>query len=142
MGSRGSVLHKFYDQKKNGTLFLTDKNMTRFNITLDQAIEVIIWSLQNCLGGEIVVPKLSSFYVKDLAKAVSFKSKIKITGVRPGEKIHEEMISLFDAPNTIEIKKYYIILQNSYFTLLVVNTICSHGFYQIIIIFTILIKFF
>lgn len=111
MGSRGSVLHKFYDQKKNGTLFLTDKNMTRFNITLDQAIEVIIWSLQNCLGGEIVVPKLSSFYVKDLAKAVSFKSKIKITGVRPGEKIHEEMISLFDAPNTIEIKKYYIILQ-------------------------------
>jgi UDP-N-acetylglucosamine 4,6-dehydratase (inverting) len=112
MGSRGSVLHKFYEQKKNGILFLTDKNMTRFNITLDEAIEVIIWSLQNCLGGEIVVPKLSSFYVKDLAKAVSPKSKIRIIGVRPGEKIHEEMVSIFDAANTIENNKYYIILQN------------------------------
>jgi UDP-N-acetylglucosamine 4,6-dehydratase (inverting) len=113
MGSRGSVLHKFYEQKKSGTLLLTDKEMTRFNITLDQAIEVIIWSLQNCLGGEIVIPKLHSFYVRDLAKAVSPKAKVKILGTRPGEKIHEEMISVFDSPNTIDIGKYYLILPNN-----------------------------
>jgi UDP-N-acetylglucosamine 4,6-dehydratase len=113
MGSRGSVLHKFYEQKKNGTLLLTDKEMTRFNITLNQAIEVIIWSLQNCLGGEIVIPKLHSFYVRDLAKAVSPKAKVKILGTRPGEKIHEEMISVFDSSNTIDIGKYYLILPNN-----------------------------
>lgn len=87
--------------------------MTRFNITLNQAIEVIIWSLQNCLGGEIVIPKLHSFYVRDLAKAISPKANVKILGTRPGEKIHEEMISIFDSPNTIDIGKYYLILPNN-----------------------------
>lgn len=113
MGSRGSVLHKFYEQKKSGTLLLTDNEMTRFNITLNQAVEVIIWSLQNCLGGEVIIPKLHSFYVRDLAKAVSPKAKVKIIGTRPGEKIHEEMISIFDSPNTIDIGKYYLILSNN-----------------------------
>ena len=110
MGSRGSVLNKFYEQSKNGIITLTHKDMTRFNISLDEAVKLVVQSLQNCSGGEIVVPKLSSFYLKDLAEAICPKGKIKIVGIRPGEKLHEEMISTFDAPNTIEFEKHYEIL--------------------------------
>ena len=110
MGSRGSVLNKFYEQSKNGIITLTHKDMTRFNISLDEAVRLVIQSLQNCLGGEIVIPKLSSFYLRDLAEVICPKGKIKIVGIRPGEKLHEEMISIFDAANTVEFKKHYEIL--------------------------------
>ena len=113
MNSRGSVLEIFKKQKeKNKTLLLTDKNMTRFNIFLDNAIELVLWSIQNCKGGEIVVPKLKSFYVRDLARAFGEKIKIQEVGLRAGEKIEEEMISIYDSVNTIELKDKYLIVQN------------------------------
>ena len=110
MGSRGSVLHNFFNQSKTGTFLVTDKSMTRFHILIDDAISMIMWAIMNSLGGEIFIPKIPSFNVIDLAKAISGKCKIKITGVRPGEKLHEEMISIYDSKNTIDLKKYYAIL--------------------------------
>jgi UDP-N-acetylglucosamine 4,6-dehydratase (inverting) len=114
MGSRGSVLHEFVKQKENKKIYLTHENMTRFNISLDKAVETVLWAFKNCKGGEIVVPKIPSFYVKNLAKAVCDKSKIVISGIRPGEKMHEEMISLEDSINTVSLKKYYLILPKTY----------------------------
>ena len=113
MGSRGSVLEIFNKQKNNKVLTLTDKKMTRFNIFLDHAIELVLWSLQNCKGGEIVVPKLRSFYVKDLARAFGDDIKIIETGIRPGEKIEEEMISIYDSINTLEYKDKYMIVEKT-----------------------------
>ena len=113
MGSRGSVLEIFKKQKSKKILTLTDKKMTRFNIFLDHAIELVLWSLQNCKGGEIVVPKLRSFYVKDLARAFGNDIKILETGIRPGEKIEEEMISIYDSINTVEHKDKYMIVENN-----------------------------
>ena len=110
MGSRGSVLHNFINQKKTGQMLLTDEKMTRFNILLDDAIEMVNWVFTNSIGGEIFVPKIPSFYVKDLAKAVCDKCKIKIIGKRPGEKLHEEMISIYDSQNTVDLGKFYAIL--------------------------------
>ena len=110
MGSRGSVLYSFLDQKKKGQLLITDDRMTRFNILLEDAINMVNWVVVNSMGGEIFVPKIPSFYVKDLAKAVCNKCRIKITGIRPGEKLHEEMISIYDSKNTIDLKKFYAIL--------------------------------
>jgi len=115
MGSRGSVLETFYQQKKNKVFHITDKNMTRFNINMNEAIDFVIYSLMNSKGGEIFVPKIPSFYIIDLAKAVSQECKIKITGVRPGEKMHEEMISSYDSPNTIDLGRYFAILNASNF---------------------------
>jgi UDP-N-acetylglucosamine 4,6-dehydratase len=110
MGSRGSVLETFFQQKKSGVFLITDKNMTRFNINMHEAINLVIYSLINSKGGEIFIPKIPSFYIVDLARAISKDCKIKIIGVRPGEKIHEEMISSFDSPNTIDLRSYYAIL--------------------------------
>ena len=110
MGSRGSVLHKFLEQKKTGELTITDADMTRFNISLNQGVEMVLWSLINSFGGEIFVPKIPSFKVIDLAKAVCEKCVLKITGIRPGEKLHEEMISVNDSRTTVDLKKYYAIL--------------------------------
>ena len=112
LGSRGSVVPFFLKNKNKGELPLTDKNMTRFNITLDYAVYIVLWSLKNLTGGELLVPKLSSYKLLDLAKAVDSKCKTKIIGIRPGEKIHEEMISSSDSQNTIELDKFYLILPN------------------------------
>ncbi len=112
LGSRGSVVPFFLKNKSKGELPLTDKNMTRFNITLDYAVDIVLWSLKNLTGGELLVPKLSSYKLLDLAKAVDSKCKTKIIGIRPGEKIHEEMISSSDSQNTIELNKFYLILPN------------------------------
>ena len=112
MGSRGSVLHAFLDQKKSGSFNITDKRMTRFNITLDQSIEMVHWAIFNNLGGEIFVPKIPSFYIYDLAKVLSNNMPIKFTGIRPGEKLHEEMISEHDSRLTVDLKKYYAILND------------------------------
>lgn len=113
MGSRGSVLHNFLDQKKNGIIKLTNEKMTRFHISLKESVEMVIWSIVNNKGGEIFVPKIPSLYVKDLAKAICNNCHIKIVGERPGEKIHEEMISFYDSKNTIDIGKYYVILNDN-----------------------------
>jgi UDP-N-acetylglucosamine 4,6-dehydratase (inverting) len=114
MASRGSVLHEFIKQKQSKKILLTHENMTRFNISLDRAVETVLWAFKNCKGGEIVVPKLPSFYVKNLAKAVCEKSEIIITGIRAGEKLHEEMISMDDSTSTVSLKKYYLILPKTY----------------------------
>jgi len=111
LGSRGSVLPNFLNQNKNTNNFtVTDKKMTRFNITINDAIETVIWSLKNSLGGEIVVPKLSSYNILNFAKAINENKKIIFTGTRPGEKIHEEMIAFNESMHAIELKKYYLIL--------------------------------
>jgi UDP-N-acetylglucosamine 4,6-dehydratase (inverting) len=110
MGSRGSVIETFLKQRLKNEITITHPEMTRFNIFLDQAVEMVLWSLKNCKGGEIVVPKIPSFRVTDLAKSFGKNIKIKIIGTRPGEKIHEEMISVYDSVNTLELKDYFIII--------------------------------
>ena len=84
-GSRGSVVPIFLDQQKRGTMTITDKRMTRFNITLEKSVEMVLWSLKNNLGGEIYIPKLDSYKITDLAKAINDKCKIKFTGIKLGE---------------------------------------------------------
>ena len=111
-GSSGSVIPFFLNNTK-GFLPITDKRMTRFNITLEQGVEFVFFCLKKMWGGEIFVPKIPSYKILDLAKAISPKSKIKFIGIRPGEKIHEEMVSTNEALNTIEYKKYFVIVPNS-----------------------------
>ncbi len=109
--SRGSVIPKFMkDINDKKTLSITHPEMTRFNITLDEGVDYVISALINSIGGEIFVPKLSSFRIIDLLKCFNHKVNHKITGIRPGEKLHEEMITASDSHNTIETKRYYIIL--------------------------------
>jgi UDP-N-acetylglucosamine 4,6-dehydratase len=110
MNSRGSVIPLFLEQKKNNLFTITDKNMTRFNISLKQAVELVFWSIKNSHGGEIFVPKIPSYKILDLAKAISPNCKIKIIGIRPGEKIHEELITSSESINTLDLGKYYAIL--------------------------------
>ena len=111
-GSRGSVIPFFLKNKSKGELPITDNEMTRFNISLDHAADVVMWGLKNLIGGELLVPKLPSYKIMDLAKAISSKCKTPIIGIRPGEKIHEEMISSSDSQNTLELKDFFIILPN------------------------------
>ena len=111
MMSRGSVVPQFLKNKNN--IKITDKRMTRFNIDLEQGVDFVLYCLNKSIGGEIFVPKLQSFNILDLAKAISPNSKYKIIGIREGEKLHEEMITLSDSINTLENKKFYIILPNN-----------------------------
>ena len=109
--SRGSVIPKFIEQvKAKKNLSITHPEMTRFNITLEEGVSFVISSLINSIGGEIFVPKLASFKIMDLLKCFDQKIKYKVTGIRPGEKLHEEMITLSDSYNTIESKKFFVIL--------------------------------
>ena len=108
-GSRGSVAPLFLEQKKDKILTITNKKMTRFSIELDECYEMVMWTLKNTLGEEIVVPKLKSYKITDLAKAVDQNCKIKIIGMRPSEKIHEELINEKEAEVLLSLKKYYII---------------------------------
>ena len=111
MMSRGSVIPKFIElEKKNKILEITHPEMTRFNITLDEGINLVIYSMINSIGEEIFVPKLASFKIIDLLKCLPEQVKYKITGIRPGEKLHEEMITTSDSYNTIETKKFFVIL--------------------------------
>lgn len=112
MGSRGSVLRTFLSQKEKGVLTVTDNNMTRFNINMHSAINLALYALLNAKGGEIFIPKMKSFYITDLVKAISKNLKIKIIGIRPGEKVHEEMISPYDALNTVDLGKYFAIINS------------------------------
>ena len=109
MGTRGSVIPFFFQEMKKGILPVTHKDMTRFNILLKESIELVLYAANKSIGREIFVPKIPSYKILDLAKAFSSNCKIKIIGIRPGEKIHEELISEDDSLNTFENKKYYII---------------------------------
>ncbi|MDD8058639.1 UDP-N-acetylglucosamine 4,6-dehydratase (inverting) [Shewanella metallivivens] len=110
MGSRGSVIPFFIKKKNEGILPITHENMTRFNISLQDGVNMVLYALENHLGGEIFVPKIPSYRILDIAKAVAPECKIKIVGVRPGEKLHEEMITDTDSLNTIDLGRYYAIL--------------------------------
>jgi UDP-N-acetylglucosamine 4,6-dehydratase (inverting) len=110
MGSRGSVIPFFLQKAKEGELPVTHKDMTRFNISLEDGVEMVLWAIENAMGGEIFVPKIPSYSIETVAKAIAPKAKIKYVGIRPGEKLHEEMITTSDSYNTIDIGKYYAIL--------------------------------
>ena len=109
LGSRGSVVPIFLKQKKQKFFTVTDKKMTRFNISLPDAANFVINCLKNMKGQEIFVPKIPSYKILDVVKAINPNPNIKIIGIRPGEKIHEEMISKNDSYSTLEFKNYYII---------------------------------
>ena len=109
-GSRGSVVPVFLNQKSNGELTITDERMTRFSITPKQGVEFVIRCLETMEGAETFVPKLPSFRIIDLAKVIAPDAKYKIIGLRPGEKIHEELITENEAMNTVEFDDYFIIL--------------------------------
>ena len=110
MSSSGSVIPLFKNQVKNGVLTITDPSMTRFNITLEEGVDFVTKIFSLMWGGEIFIPKLSSYKILDLVRAISPNSKVKIIGLRPGEKIHEEMVSVNDSTNTLEFSKYFVIL--------------------------------
>lgn len=113
MGSRGSVIPFFIEKAKTGILPITDPLMTRFNITLQEGVDMVLWALEHAWGGEIFVPKIPSYRITDVAEAVAPECKQEIIGVRPGEKIHEEMITASDSFNTVDLGRYYAILPSS-----------------------------
>lgn len=110
MGSRGSVIPFFLRKARYGILPITDPMMTRFNISLEDGVEMVLWSLENALGGELFVPKIPSYRIIDVAEAIGPGCEKPIIGVRPGEKIHEEMITSSDSISTIDLGPYYAIL--------------------------------
>jgi UDP-N-acetylglucosamine 4,6-dehydratase/5-epimerase len=114
VGSRGSVIPFFQKEREKGILPITDKRMTRFWITLEQGVRFVIKSFERMVGGELFVPKIPSMKITDLAKALAPECKIEIVGIRPGEKLHEMMISADDARNTLELADCYIISPSFY----------------------------
>ena len=110
MGSRGSVIPFFLNQVRNGVLPITHSAMTRFNISLSEGVEMVFWALENALGGEVFVPKIPSYRIVDVAEAIGPNCEKITVGIRPGEKLHEEMITSSDSYSTIDLGKYYAIL--------------------------------
>ncbi|WP_094751895.1 UDP-N-acetylglucosamine 4,6-dehydratase (inverting) [Psychromonas sp. CD1] len=110
MGSRGSVIPFFIQQRSTGTLPITHKEMTRFNISLQAGVDLVMFAIKHHLGGEIFVPKIPSYKIMDMATAIAPDCVLKMVGIRPGEKLHEEMITASDALHTIDIGDYYAIL--------------------------------
>ncbi|MFH1263283.1 MAG: UDP-N-acetylglucosamine 4,6-dehydratase (inverting) [Pseudomonadota bacterium] len=110
MGSRGSVIPFFLEKKSTGSLPITDPAMTRFNISIQEGVDMALWSLEHAWGGEVFVPKIPSYRIMDLAKAIAPEAACPVVGVRPGEKIHEEMITSSDSFNTVDLGKHYAIL--------------------------------
>jgi UDP-N-acetylglucosamine 4,6-dehydratase (inverting) len=113
MGSRGSVIPFFLAQRKTGVLPITDPDMTRFNISLHQAVDMVLWSIEKARGGEIFVPKIPSYRIVDVARAIGPDCQHPVVGIRPGEKIHEEMITSSDSFNTVDLGPYYAILSKA-----------------------------
>lgn len=113
MGSRGSVIPFFLDRRKTGVLPITDRGMTRFNISLQDGVDMVLWALENGQGGEIFVPKIPSFRITDVAKAIGPDCQHPVVAIRPGEKIHEEMITSSDRYNTVDLGKYFAILPSA-----------------------------
>ena len=116
MGSRGSVIPFFISKRDSGVLPITHKEMTRFTISLEEGVRLVFFAIENALGGEIFVPKIPSYKILDVAKAVCPDCNIVDIGIRPGEKLHEEMITETDSINTIELGKYYAILPSVSFS--------------------------
>jgi UDP-N-acetylglucosamine 4,6-dehydratase len=110
MGSRGSVIPFFINKASSGILPITDQAMTRFNISLNDGVAMVIWALENALGGELFVPRIPSYRIMDVAEAVGPTCEKRLIGLRPGEKIHEEMITTSDSFSTIDLGAYYAIL--------------------------------
>ena len=110
MGSRGSVIPFFMQKRETGVLPITDRRMTRFNITLRESVNFVLRCLDKMWGGELFIPKIPSYRLTDLAKSIAPKAKHEIVGRRPGEKLHEEMITETDALSTIEFDNYFVIL--------------------------------
>lgn len=113
MGSRGSVIPFFMERRKTGVLPITDPAMTRFNISLEDGVEMVMWALEHAQGGEIFVPKIPSYRITDVAKAIGPDCEHLVTGIRPGEKIHEEMITESDSVNTVDLGQYFAILPSA-----------------------------
>lgn len=113
MGSRGSVIPFFLNKRNERELPITDTRMTRFNITLDEGVEMVLHALIHMWGGEIFVPKIPSYRIMDVAQAIAPECRRKIIGIRPGEKLHEEMITATDSLNTIELDKYFVMLPST-----------------------------
>lgn len=114
MGSRGSVIPYFIKMAKHGELPITHEEMTRFNITLEEGVNMVRWAIDNAEGGEVFIPKIPSYRITDLAEAIGPSCTKKVVGLRPGEKIHEEMITASDSPTTIDIGSYYAITPAGY----------------------------
>jgi UDP-N-acetylglucosamine 4,6-dehydratase/5-epimerase len=110
MGSNGSVMPFFVKKKKDGVLPITDPRMTRFNISLEDGCEMVFYAIKNAWGGEIFVPKIPSYKITDVATAIAPECRQEIVGIRPGEKLHEEMITMSDSFNTVDLGKYFAIL--------------------------------
>ena len=114
MGSRGSVIPYFVDRRGSGELPITHPDMTRFNISLQEGVEMVLWSIENALGGEILVPKIPSYRITDVAEAVAPHARQQVVGIRPGEKLHEQMITTSDSLNTVDLGRYYAILPSGH----------------------------
>ena len=110
MGSNGSVIPFFQKKSKEGILPITDEGMTRFNISLDGGVDMVFHAIEHSMGGEIFVPKIPSYRILDVAKAVAPDCQIELIGIRPGEKLHEEMITASDSFNSWDLGAYYVIL--------------------------------
>ncbi len=134
MGSRGSVIPFFMSKRNDGLIPITDERMTRFNITLEDGVKLVLNALEVMWGGEIFVPKIPSYRITDVAQAVAPDCKTEIVGIRPGEKLHEEMVTMTDALNTVEMKDYFVILPSTplwdveAFMAEFNGSICSEGF--------------
>ncbi len=113
LGSRGSVVPFFIERQKSGMLPITHPEMTRFNITLEDGVNLVLSTIEKCWGGELIVPKIPSYRIMDLARAIAPDCKHEIVGIRPGEKLHEEMITESDALNTLDCGSYYVIVPPS-----------------------------
>jgi len=114
MGSRGSVIPFFLEKRRNGgVLPITDERMTRFNISLEEGVDLVLFAIENMWGGELFVPRIPSYRITDVAKAISPDAKHDIVGIRPGEKLHEEMITETDGLNTLEFDRYFVILPST-----------------------------
>jgi UDP-N-acetylglucosamine 4,6-dehydratase (inverting) len=110
MGSNGSVIPFFIKKKNEGVIPITDERMTRFNISLSGGVEMVLHALENAWGGELFVPKIPSYKIMDVANAIAPNCEKKVIGIRPGEKIHEEMITFSDSFSTYDLGKYYVVL--------------------------------
>jgi UDP-N-acetylglucosamine 4,6-dehydratase (inverting) len=117
MGSRGSVIPFFLERSRQGVLPITDPAMTRFNISLDEGVEMVLWAIKHSHGGELFVPKIPSYRITDVAQAIGPSCEKPIVGIRPGEKIHEEMITASDSFSTVDLGRYYAILPTDGVTL-------------------------
>jgi UDP-N-acetylglucosamine 4,6-dehydratase (inverting) len=110
IGSRGSVVPFFLNRRSSGVLPITHPDMTRFNISLEEGVDLVLYALEHSWGGEIFVPKIPSYKITEVAKAIGPDCRQEIVGIRPGEKLHEAMITETDALSTVELDKYYVIL--------------------------------